>query len=323
MRHRSTLTTTILTCGLLLAVPAEAGTDKSTGLVIDKVALEGGDLVVAGKASRVGQVVSLVSPKASARANKSRKFSIRKKLNALPTDCKVVLSSRGKVSAKLLVTGCAVRGATGAKGPQGVAGTIGATGPAGVAGPVGSAGPEGPVGATGPAGPTGLQGPAGSQGPTGSQGIQGIQGPAGQNSVLSVTPVAFGTGAESVTYGNAPAALRWIGAKNAQQPPSISVEAGDTVTVSLGVGPVTDAATDRYNYVYVCFRPTAEALSTSHRIQPYQYVQFPPSTRVPLHMSRSFTVETTGTYQVGLCMSDTLASSLTTDFVSGFVMVSH
>ncbi len=94
-----------------------------------------------------------------------------------------------------------LNGADGATGPAGLNGADGATGPMGPQGPIGPIGPIGPMGPQGlqgldgPIGPQGLQGPAGLDGATGPMGPQGTagldgatgpmgpQGPAGLNGI--------------------------------------------------------------------------------------------------------------------------------------------
>jgi hypothetical protein len=154
----------------LLATPAAAGTvDKSTGLAITKVAIEAGRLVIEGKTPRAGQYVSLVAPKARTKSKKTGKDAriFRFSLPATPANCRAVLKLGPKTAAPMLVTGCALKGATGPTGPAGPAGATGVTGPAGAVGPAGDPGPAGVAGAAGPAGPTGPQGDTGAVGPSG------------------------------------------------------------------------------------------------------------------------------------------------------------
>jgi hypothetical protein len=97
----------------ILVPPADAATrDSRTGITVSKVAVEAGRLVIEGTTPRAGQTVGLVSPKAAVRSSRTGKSIRRFRISvpSTPTNCRAVLTLGAKVSAPLLITGCAVGG---------------------------------------------------------------------------------------------------------------------------------------------------------------------------------------------------------------------
>jgi hypothetical protein len=88
-----------------------------------------------------------------------------------------------------------LKGAAGARGPQGLQGDTGATGPQGLQGDTGATGPQGPTGATGTTGATGAAGPTGPTGPVGPTGVVGtITVRTGTESVPTGTEAEYSVG---------------------------------------------------------------------------------------------------------------------------------
>lgn len=192
---------------LLLSI---SGADAAS-LVIEDATIEGGALIVTGKAPQPSQTITLDGRfTQTSSGQRNFKFSL---VDYRPSDC-IVRISAGKADATAVVANCgpqgvsprgawkvgadylendlvvsqgstwrAKRNSTGKKPDQGKFWEIfAAKGDDGADGPPGKKGDAGPEG---PAGPQGDRGKRGAQGAAGPQGPQGPAGPAGPQGVSS------------------------------------------------------------------------------------------------------------------------------------------
>src|SRR6266849_475704 len=150
------------------------------------------------------------------------------------------------------------KGDTGATGPAGAAGAIGPAGPVGPTGPQGPAGAQGPTGNAGAIGPSGATGATGPAGPTGLTGPTGPQGPAGPSGGLSGRQEFQSSGTFVVPTGVSRLSVELYGAGGggtvlrcnngggggggAYTSTILSVQEGQTLTISVGAGGLAGAS---------------------------------------------------------------------------------
>jgi hypothetical protein len=232
----------------------------------------------------------------------------------------------GPAGAKGATGPAGAAGPTGPGGPTGPSGAVGATGPAGIAGPTGptgAAGPTGPTGVAGPTGPSGPQGPAGTQGltgatgatgatgPTGATGATGPDGPTGPTGPTGPMGATGVTGASPIVvmdYGggaaSAPAPAAALGPSFVVVPVTVVVPAGRSYTLqvvsSVGIGSTAGASAT----IGIC-TSTGTPGYAGQTISVALTATSQPMTT----LSTVFTLNSAGTYQIGLCGQTTGAGT--------------
>ncbi len=165
-------------------------------------------------------------------------------------------------------------GATGPMGPQGSVGPQGPMGPQGAVGATGPQGPQGAIGPQGPAGPTGATGPAAPVNVIGFS--RQVNAPLPNSTYACAgTPATVSLNAGQVVFGTITAFVELGGSANATVSAQLCYLApGASTPVAFGAGGVA-----------VAYIGTSYDQSTASLVG-----------------SDVFTVPTTGSYQVGLCM---------------------
>jgi hypothetical protein len=178
----------------------------------------------------------------------------------------------------------------------------------------GDNGAAGSPGATGPRGPRGAAGPQGDTGPTGPQGPQGPQGPAGPASIVASYSLSGPAGVTEI-----PAATSgWI---FLGQTPTITVAAGDRLTVSASLALGSTAVGGAFGYT-ICSQSDGSSLVSRLASDSFHFVH---ATTSSIPYSTSVTaVLSPGSYKIGFCVQNTGARSLNLiDRVNGWAVVTR
>ncbi|MEI8124365.1 MAG: hypothetical protein WCG42_01260 [Parachlamydiaceae bacterium] len=208
--------------------------------------------------------------------------------------------------------GAGPTGATGAPGATGTTGATGATGLTGATGATGSTGATGltgATGATGPTGATGLTGDTGTTGPTGATGLTGATGatgPTGATGLTGDTGTTGPTGATGLT-----------GATGATGPTGATGLTGPTGSTGP-TGPTGPANLAAYGLFYNNFVATAITPGSAFIIPTASSI---PNSGVNATDTQTFTVSTSGVYQISYSVTF-IPTTITTDtFIVGFSSV--
>ena len=209
-------------------------------------------------------------------------------------------------------------GPTGAQGPIGLTGPTGPQGPIGLTGPTGATGAQGPIGLTGPTGATGAQGPIGLTGPTGATGAQGpigLTGPAGPAGPTGIVTTVNINGGINPIAGSSPVFVF------AGPTASVTVAAGQRLTGAItGLVGLT-AGNPNQNFDYqLCYQVGAGALNTFATY----FTAVATATGRTAYPATATVVPGAGTYNVGLCVRNTGANTLTNnDWAGGYIQVTN
>ena len=198
-------------------------------------------------------------------------------------------------------------GPTGAIGPTGYTGAVGPTGDgAGPTGATGAPGATGTTGATGATGLTGATGATGSTGATGLTGATGATGPTGATGLTGDTGTTGPTGATGLT-----------GATGATGPTGATGLTGPTGSTGP-TGPTGPANLAAYGLFYNNFVATAITPGSAFIIPTASSI---PNSGVNATDTQTFTVSTSGVYQISYSVTF-IPTTITTDtFIVGFSSV--
>jgi hypothetical protein len=314
----------------------------ATRIDLTKAAIEGGRLVVEGKTSARGTVVTL-DGKFTATSGWNGTFSFS--LLYLPLDCIIDLKV-GTNTDQVLVSSCGPKG-TNFLGPWlstttyqlddlvtlngstwhakrtninkqpttnpadweifAARGDKGDKGDKGDQGAQGVAGPSGPAGAPGATGPQGAQGPAGTPG---AQGAQGPQGPAG-GGVATIVGLAGSSGSGIAGHSSGFVFV------DPTVPVTITATQRITAFVSVPVAGVGQS----FGY-HVCYQRTGDPI-TLFAGDLDSHDAAAPSEYTVVAAGATVVPGTAGTYQVGFCAYNASGSTINTGFLYGWVMVTN